>query len=93
VAKASKKSGNRSAQLKIINESRQRRDILLKPKKDGDALESVRIRAGGDATIKAGAVSEQLQDMLDHYDTYGLRVAGESNEPEPEADESKEEVE
>lgn len=71
MSKSKKSSGPK---LTIINESNQGRTILLKPSGEGDEIKSVRLRRGASIPIAQSDVSEQLQEMLDNYGTYGLRV-------------------
>ena len=66
--------------LIFVNDSNQGRQILLNPSKAGGELKSVRLRRGASLPVVQTDVSEQLQEMLDNYNTYGVRII-ETKEP------------
>lgn len=64
--------------LKLVNESRQRRDVILLKKEGGTPCS---VLAGTSVSISKSEISPQLQSMLDNPSAFGLRLEEEVTAP------------
>ena len=62
---------SKSASLTLINESRQRRDVIVE---GPNGPRSVTVLRGKSVSIKRNEVSEQLESMLRYPAIFGLRL-------------------
>jgi len=66
-----KKKTQKSAEVTLVNESRQRQDVLLATSK---GLKPLSVCKNKSVKIKKCEISEQLQSMLDNPGNFGLRI-------------------